>query len=193
MSIFLLLVASIGYFMYRWYEVVQEVNIINSRTIEGVSEDKVNLTALASIHQTCVANLEISQNNPSNPICNSSFGLTCVTGMYLGNGDGTNTGVCLSNIGSYCDTIYDCVPSAPQPDDPGSQSHAPNCQPRDPHSKTLDTAVTSSDRARLSMIQCSRAHRACRPCRESQLAILLLVLHQPGTSPSFWPGSHEHA
>ena len=112
MSIFLLLVASIGYFMYRWYEVVQEVNIINSRTIEGVSEDNVNLTALASIHQPCVANLEISQNNPSNPICNSSFGLTCVTGMYLGNGDGTNTGVCLSNIGSYCDTIYDCVPSA---------------------------------------------------------------------------------
>ena len=104
MSIFLLLVASIGYFMYRWYEVVQEVNIINSRTIEGVSEDNVNLTALASIHQPCVANLEISQNNPSNPICNSSFGLTCVTGMYLGNGDGTNTGVCLSNIGSYCDT-----------------------------------------------------------------------------------------
>ena len=112
MLIFLFMIVSIGYFMYRWYEAVQDINQINLNAPQGIGEANVVLTALASLHQPCVLTTEDAFNSNSDPICNSANGLTCVTGMYVGNGEGTNTGVCLSNIGGYCDTIYDCVPSA---------------------------------------------------------------------------------
>jgi hypothetical protein len=112
MSIFLLLVASIGYFMYRWYNVVQEVNLINLNTPQGIGEANTILTAMASLHQPCVLMSQDTQNDTGDPVCDTSSGLTCITGMYVGNGVGSGTGVCLSNVGGYCDTIYDCVPSA---------------------------------------------------------------------------------
>lgn len=110
MFIFFLIIASIGYFMYRWYEVVDKVNIINRNTILGTGIATGSLTALASLHQPCVTTG--GAFNTGYPTCNKDFNLTCVTGMYLGNGDGSNTGVCLSDIGGYCSTLYDCVPTA---------------------------------------------------------------------------------
>ena len=112
MSIFLLIVASIGYFMYRWYNAVQEVNLINLNTPQGIGEANTILTAMASLHQPCVLMSQDTQNDTGDPVCDTSSGLTCITGMYVGNGVGSGTGVCLSNVGGYCDTIYDCVPSA---------------------------------------------------------------------------------
>ena len=112
MSIFLLLVVSIGYFMYQWYNVVQEVNLINLNTPQGIGEANTVLTAMASLHQPCVLKTQDTLNDTGDPVCDTSSGLTCITGMYVGNGVGSGTGVCLSNVGGYCDTIYDCVPSA---------------------------------------------------------------------------------
>lgn len=111
MLIFLLVVASMGYFMYEWYEVVQKVNLINSNNVQGIGLDNVKQVQLASLHQPCVTTGG-DMSGTMDPICDTSFKLTCVTGMYIGNGDGTNTGVCLSTVGGYCDTIYDCTPSA---------------------------------------------------------------------------------
>jgi len=113
MFIFLILILSIGYFMYRWYETFKKINFTNLNLTEGLGgENNSNLIAAASLHQPCVLLTEDTLNNTANPTCDSSSGLTCVTDMYIGNGANSGTGVCLSGVGGYCNTIYDCVPSA---------------------------------------------------------------------------------
>ena len=113
MFIFLILILSIGYFMYRWYETFKKINFANLNLTEGLGgETNSNLIAAASLHQPCVLLTEDTLNNTANPTCDSSSGLTCVTDMYIGNGANSGTGVCLSGVGGYCNTIYDCVPSA---------------------------------------------------------------------------------
>ena len=113
MTIFLIVLLSISYFMYEWYNTITKVNLINSRVMQGIdSEDStISRKQLAGLHQPCITN----GGNVSElgiPVCNADFNLTCITGMYKGNGYGSNTGVCLSDIGGYCDSLYDCVPSA---------------------------------------------------------------------------------
>lgn len=113
MAIFFLIVASVVYFNYRWYTTIQKVNKIVRYTNEGMAPNSSIITNKASLGQPCVLqtnNVGIPGSNL--PICDNSYGLECVTGLFKGNGEGTGTGVCLSGIGHYCDTIYDCVPSA---------------------------------------------------------------------------------
>lgn len=111
MFIFFVIVASIGYFMYRWYKVIKQVNLINANTIIGHGDDNVIPVAMSSLQQPCVTTAGDKTDNNA-PFCDPAANLVCVTGMYEGNGVGTNTGVCMSAIGGYCDTLYDCTPSA---------------------------------------------------------------------------------
>lgn len=99
--------------MYRWYEAISNLNIVIAESSQGMNRsNNVNLTLPASLNQPCVLKTSETINDSTQPFCDEQAGLTCVVGMYQGNGPGTNTGICLSNIGHYCDTLYDCVPSA---------------------------------------------------------------------------------
>lgn len=111
MGIFFFIIVSIIYFVYRWYSAIQKINLIIANTSSGSTPEGKTVIAPAGIGQPCVVYNGNDQDS-GQPLCDTSMGLTCVTGLFVGNGDNSNTGVCLSNIGSSCDTLYDCVPSA---------------------------------------------------------------------------------
>lgn len=112
MFIFALIIVSIGYFIYKWYLAIKEVNTMILQASNGINEQEDSLIAKAGLNQPCVLKTNNVQESANDPICDDSFGLTCVVGMYVGNEEDSNTGVCLVNIGSSCNTIYDCVPWA---------------------------------------------------------------------------------
>ena len=113
--IFLLVIVSIGYFMYRWKNVIVNVNEtpLNSTTNYDSSGNNNIITTIAKVdlHQPCVVTTDRTNYDGSVPICDDTKGLMCVTGLYEGNDD-NSSGVCLSKVGSFCNTIYDCEPNA---------------------------------------------------------------------------------
>ena len=115
--IFLLVIVSIGYFMYRWKNVIVNVNEtpLNSTTNYDSSGNNtsniVTTIAKVNLHQPCVVTTDRTNYDGSVPICDDTKGLMCVTGLYEGNND-NSSGVCLSKVGSFCNTIYDCEPNA---------------------------------------------------------------------------------
>ena len=111
MGIFFFIIVSIVYFVYRWYSAVQKINFIIANTSYGSTPEGTTVIAPAGIGQPCVVDNGTDQDS-GQPLCDTTIGLTCVTGLFVGNGDNSNTGVCLSNIGSPCDTLYDCIPFA---------------------------------------------------------------------------------
>lgn len=113
--IFLLVIVSIGYFMYRWKNVIVNVNEtpLNSTTNYDSSGNNNIITTIAKVdlHQPCVVTTDRTNYDGSVHICDDTKGLMCVTGLYEGNDD-NSSGVCLSKVGSFCNTIYDCEPNA---------------------------------------------------------------------------------
>jgi len=108
--IFLLIILSMGYFINEWRNVIQNVNI---QTLNSLDYDDQPITTIAKVnlHQPCVLTTDTTVYDGTKPVCDETKDLICVTGLYEANDNGSS-GVCLSKVGGYCNTLYDCEPNA---------------------------------------------------------------------------------
>ena len=109
--IFICILVILGYFAFEWHSTIKVVNLNTEKIIANIREEQ-NIRNKGTLGSPCsiIIGENINPTENGNPyVCGE--GLICVTGIYQAEGPNTGTGVCLSSVGNYCDTISDCEPS----------------------------------------------------------------------------------